>query len=284
MEKWKDVVIWILVVLFYFFLLSEEVSAASLFDVSDENSPFYPEIEEEEPSLPDYAINADGDMLINNDTTLNEVLVPDPDTSDPDTSDPDTPEIGESVSGGDVSPGMSVSDMQALYSNLATLSDMEALLEDSLADTKAANLSVADAYLSSAIVDVFSRVVDGIPSWYDYVAYRLNPNDASEGYLLYSPDAKVSGNQLEFFAGSYLCHYYRVQYNSGYQTYYNYKYDVTEIHDVYRVPYKNGQLIYTNMVPGFPTLSENNHNYIASWILPVFIVAVCLFIIIRRKK
>ncbi len=274
MEKLKDVVIWILVVLFYFFLLSEEASAASLFDVPDENSPFYPEIEEEESSLPNYAINADGEMLINDDTTLNEVLAPDPDTT----------ETEESVSGGDVSPGMSVSDIQALYSNLATLSDMEALLEDSLADTKAANLSVADAYLSSAIVDVFSRVVDGIPSWYDYVAYRLNPNDASEGYLLYSPDAKVSGNQLEFFAGSYLCHYYRVQYNSGYQTYYNYKYDVTEIHDVYRVPYKNGQLIYTNMVPGFPTLSENNHNYIASWILPVFIGAVCLFIIIRRKK
>lgn len=259
----------ILIFLGLFFLSGKRVSASSLFD-ADEDSPFYPEIEQEENTLPDYATNDNGEILINNDTTLNEVLNPES-VTEPE-PEPATSESAESVSGGDAFPDQ------------ITLADMESLLSDSLAETYAANLSIADAYLSSAIVDVFSRVVDGSPSHYKYAAYRLNASDNNEGYLLIGPDAKVNGNYLEFNSGSQLCHYYRTQYTYNYQTYYNYKYDVTEIYDTYRIPYRNGQLIYTNMVSGFPVLSENNQNHIASIIIPVFIAVICLFIMIRRKK
>jgi len=274
LEKISDYIILFLVLLlagFWYFGITS--SAASLFDVEDENSPWYPSEEnsdmtEPETTLPDYALDENGNVLINNDTTLDEVLNPEP-VSSPDSVDT---ESLESVSGGDAYPGSMTSE------------EIETIVSDVLADSRAANLSIADAYLSSAIVDVFSRVVDGSPAHYKYAAYRLNPNDSNEGYLLIGPDAKVNGNYLEFSPGTQLCHYYRVQYSSGYQTYYNYKYDVSEIYDTYRVPYKNGQMIYTNMVSGFPTLSENNQNYIASVVIPVFIVAVCLFIIMRRKK
>lgn len=279
MEKLKDVVIWVLAFLFFFFLLAEEASAASLFDVTDENSPFYPELEEEESSLPDYATNADGEILINNDTTLNEVLNPDFDSFDTEITD-----MEESVSDGDALSGqVSYADMQSFLANQLTLADVEALLEDSLADTRAANISVADAYLSSAIVDVFSRVVDGCPAHYKYVAYRVNSSDGNEGFLLIGPDAKVNGNYLDFESGTMFCHYYRSQYTVGYQTYYNYKYDVTQTYDVYRVPYNSGSLIYTNMVSGYPVLSEDNQTHIGSLVIPVFIV-FCIFIIFRRMK
>lgn len=259
MDKLKDCFFLFLVLLivgFWYYGLT--ASAASLYDVEDENSPWYPTEEtqnETETVFPDYATNEDGDFLINNDTTLDDVLNP------------------VSVSG---------NDLETVPPSV-TYEEVEALVTEALADSRAANLSIADAYLSSAIVDVFSRVVDGYPTHYKYVAYRTNSTDSNEGYLLIDSTAKVNGNYLEFSPGAKLCRYYRESYTSGYQTYWNYKYSVTETYDTYRIPYANGQLIYTNMVSGFPTLSEHTENYIASILIPVFVCALIIFIM-RRKK
>lgn len=259
----------ILIFLGLFALFGIPVSAASLFDVTDENSPFYPELEEEATTLPDYATNEDGDILIDNETALNEVLSPE---SDPESeADAETYEDPGSVSGSDLYPPV-------------TLTEVETLMESALAESRATSLSIADAYLSSAIVDVFSRVTDGLPTHYKYAAYRLNASDANEGYLIFGPKAKKNGNYLDFESGSQLAHYYRVQRQSNYQTWYEYKYDVSTIYDTYRVPYGSGQLIYTNMVSGYPVLSELTETHMASIVIPVLIVVVALIFISRRKK
>ncbi|MCM1191051.1 MAG: hypothetical protein NC123_04375 [Butyrivibrio sp.] len=269
MERLRDYILILIVLLFVgFWYYGLTASAVSLFDVEDENSPWYPEEDEPEIefTLPDYATDENGNVLINADTTLEEVLNPEPESED-----------DFSVSGNDlelIEPSVPYSEVESL---------VDTLVEESLAETRAANLSIADAYLSSAIVDVFSRVVDGSPAHYKYVAYRLNANDANEGYLLIDSRAKVNGNCLEFSPGAQLCHYYRYSYTSGYQTYWNYKYDVSEITDTYRIPYTNGQLIYTNMVSGFPVLSENNEKHLGSILIPVCICAV-IFFVMRRKK
>lgn len=257
----------ILIFLGLFALFGIPVSAASLFDVTDVNSPFYPELEEEETTLPDYATNEDGEILVNPEKTLLEVLSPEADLD----ADADTDADSGSVSGSDLYPP-------------ATLADVRSLMDDALAETRATNLSIADAYLSSAIVDVFSRVTDGLPTHYKYAAYRLNASDANEGYLIFGPKAKKNGNYLDFESGAQLAHYYRIQRQSNYQTWYEYKYDVTTIYDTYRVPCGSGQLVYTNMVPGYPVLSELTETHMASVIVPVLIVAVALIFVVRRKQ
>lgn len=266
----KYLAIAIMIILGLFVLFGIPVSAASLFDVTDVNSPFYPDLEEEETPLPDYATNENGEILINADTALNEVLSPESDS-----------EANEDESiGTDVDPGsVSGSDYQPV-----SLSDVQALVEDALAESRATNLSIADAYLSSAIVDVFSRVTDGLPTHYKYAAYRLDASDNSEGYLVFGPKAKVNGNYLEFESGSQLSHYYRVQRRNGSQTWYEYKYDVSTIYDTYRVPCGSGQLLYTNMVSGYPVLSELTESHMASVAIPVLLLAVSLIFILRRKQ
>lgn len=263
----KIIAIIILIVLGFFALTGITVSAASLFEVTDENSPFYPDLDEEESSLPDYAVNENGEILINNDTTLNEVLNPAADSDVGSDVDTDT----GTVSGND--PNSPI-----------TLTEVENLMESALAETRATNLSIADAYLSSAIVDVFSKVADGLPTHYKYAAYRLNASDANEGYMIYGPKAKVNGNYLDFDSGSQLAHYYRVQRSNGYTTWWEYKYDVSTIYDTYRVPYSSGQLVYTNMVSGYPALSELTETHLASVAIPVLFVAICIIVITRRKN
>lgn len=258
---YKLLAMFIIIVLGFFALSGIPVSAASLFDVEDENSPFYPELDEEEMSLPDYAVNEDGEILVDHDTTLNEVLKPEADTGS---------SVG-SVSGSDLE-------------DVVTFAEVETLMENAFAETRATNLSIADAYLSSAIVDVFSRVADGIPFYYKYAAYRLNASDNNEGYMVFGPKAKVNGGYLDFESGSQLVHYYRIQRTSNYQTWYEYKYDVSAIYDTYRVPYGSGQLLYTNMVSGYPALAGITGSRIGPTIIVVLVLLVCVVIIMRRKN
>lgn len=201
--------------------------------------------------LPDYAVDSDGDLIVSPDT------------------------VDNTVSSGDAGAVVPV--------DAVTASDVEAIVASALAETYSVNVSLADAYLSSTIVDVFSRVVEGLPVGTHYVAYRLNASDSNEGYLLYSKDASVDGNSLVFGSGSTLVHYYRQPYTSGYQTYYNYKYDVMSISDEYSVPCNGGQLIYTDMVDGYPVLAGISDNHILGYVFGVFIGLVACAVLFRRR-
>lgn len=235
-------------------------SSGSLFEPSAEDKEIFGSVEDitvEPMALPAYAVNASGDLLVGE--TFQ------------------TQQINEEMHGEDIET-VSGSDVTMYAESSAMLANAVALAND-------VNISVADAYLSSSIVDCFSRVVDGLPSYYKYAAYRANSSDSSEGFLLFSPDAYVDGNFLVFEQGAQIGHYYRVAYQSGYNTYYDYKYDVTTLAaDSYRIPYNSGQLVYTNMVAGYPALSEYTDSHYMALVIPVFVIAVAVVVIFRRRR
>lgn len=241
------------------FLLSGALltSGGSLFEPTEDDITLYGSSEDitvTDTVYPDYAVGSDGELL------SGEAVRPEEDG---------TEESLESVSGGDADAVM--------------LS--QTMLADAVALQNSVNVSVADAYLTSSIVECFSRVVDGLPSYYKYAAYRANSSDQSEGYLIFGSDAKVDGNYLLFNEGCQIGHYYRVAYQNGYNSYYEYKYDVTTLSaSSYRIPYKSGQLVYTNMVMGYPTLSEYTESHWMGLIVPAVVAALCLVLVLRRRK
>lgn len=234
-------------------------SGGSLFEPTEDDIAVYGTMEDLNASdtvYPDYSVDADGELL----------------TGDAfQTEDIELEEPIETVSGGDADAVM--------------LSRSQAMLADAVALQNSVNVSVADAYLTSAIVDCFSRVVDGLPSYWKYAAYRANSSDQSEGYLIFGTDASVDGDYLVFNEGCQIGHYYRIVYQNGYNTYYEYKYDVTTLSATsYRIPYKSGQLVYTNMVMGYPTLSEYTDTHWMGLVVPAVVIVLCLILVLRRRK
>lgn len=232
-------------------------SGGSLFEPTEDDIALYGLVEDitvTDTVYPDYAVSSDGELL------TGEALS---------TEEDSTEEPLETVSGGDADVVM--------YTQV--------MLADAVAMQNSVNVSVADAYLTSSIVECFSRVVDGLPSYYKYAAYRADSNDQSEGYLIFGSDAKVDGDYLVFNEGCQIGHYYRVSYQSGYNTYYQYKYDVTTLSaSSYRIPYKSGQLVYTNMVMGYPTLSEYTETHWMGLAVPIVVAVLCLVLVLRRRK
>ena len=233
-------------------------SGGSLFEPTEDDIALYglqEDITVTDTVYPDYSVDADGGLLVGDafqtEDTLEEPI--------------------ETVSGGDA--------------DVVMLSQSQALLADAVALQNSVNVSVADAYLTSAIVDCFSRVVDGLPSYWKYAAYRANSSDQSEGYLIFGTDASVDGDYLVFNEGCQIGHYYRIVYQNGYNTYYEYKYDVTTLSATsYRIPYKSGQLVYTNMVMGYPTLSEYTDTHWMGLVVPAVVIVLCLILVLRRRK
>lgn len=235
------------------------LTSGSLFEPTGDDIAVYGTMEDLNVSdtvYPDYSVNADGELLTGDAFQMEDVELEEP---------------IETVSGGDADAVM--------------LSQSQVMLADAVALQNSVNVSVADAYLTSSIVECFSRVVDGLPSYYKYAAYRANSSDQSEGYLIFGSDAKVDGDYLLFNEGCQIGHYYRVAYQNGYNTYYEYKYDVTTLSaSSYRIPYKSGQLVYTNMVMGYPTLSEYTESHWMGLVVPAVVAVLCLVLVLRRKK
>lgn len=240
------------------FLSGVLLTSGSLFEPTGDDVAVYGTMEDLNVSdtvYPDYSVNAGGELL----------------TGDAFQTEDTLEESIETVSGGDADAVM--------------FSQSQAMLADAVALQNSVNVSVADAYLTSAIVDCFSRVVDGLPSYWKYVAYRANSSDQSEGYLIFGTDASVDGDYLVFNEGCQIGHYYRIVYQNGYNTYYEYKYDVTTLSATsYRIPYKSGQLVYTNMVMGYPTLSEYTDTHWMGLVVPAVVIVLCLILVLRRRK
>lgn len=163
-----------------------------------------------------------------------------------------------------------------------TYSDVEGIVTQAMEASTKASVDVANAYLSSGIVDCFCRVVAGLPAGTHYVAYRNNTNDSYEGFLLFDKSGKYTGDSLSFSSGT-LVHYYRYSYQSGYQTYYDYRYSVEDVRDMV-ISLNNQSLIYTDLVDGYPTLStsfdsDRNVSFFVIWGCVVLVV----YIIFRKK-
>lgn len=237
--------------------LPQEISGEIVIDDSeslfDDASTFAPDM-----GYPEYATDIDGNLI------SSEV------NSAPDVSP--APEISPA-------PDVNLAPDAIDY---VTYSDVEDIVTQAMEASTKANVDVANAYLSSSIVDCFSRVLAGLPAGTHYVAYRNNSNDSYEGFLLFDKSGKYTGDALSFSSGK-LVHYYRYSYQSGYQTYYDYRYSVEDVRDMV-ISLNNQSLIYTDLVDGYPTLStsfdsDRNVSFFVIWACVVLI----LYIIFRKK-
>lgn len=181
----------------------------------------------------------------------------------------------------DVSPAPDVS-LAPDAVDYVTYTDVESIVAQAMEESTRASVNLANAYLSTSIVDCFSRVIAGLPAGTHYVAYRNNTSDSNEGYLLFDKSGKYTGGSLSFPSGK-LVHYYRYSYQSGYQTYYEYRYSIEDVRDMV-VGLNNQSLVYTDLVDGYPTLSisfdsDRNFSFFVVW----GCVALTVYIIFRKK-
>lgn len=194
---------------------------------------------------------------------------------------PDYAVIEQSVSGGDAHTVIRV------LTTSANTSAIESALQDQLlsssansaamlAELKAISAgtdSAAENYLSSAIVDVMDRVVRSRP-FCRYVGYRTSVNNATDGTLVYGIRSEASPGSVTVYDG-YKVDYYRYQYQSGYQTYYEYRYTVTPF-DEYTVNFGPNTLVYTNALPGYPALGIDYTGYLFIGLVFMAFLAVLL--------
>lgn len=133
----------------------------------------------------------------------------------------------------------------------------------------------AENYLSQTIVDVMDRVIRSHP-FCKYIGYRTSVNNATDGTLIYGNRCTSSAGSVTIYDG-YKVDYYRYQYQSGYQTYYEYRYTVTPV-DQYTVNFGSNTLVYTNALSGYPTLGIND-----TGILIVGFIFLAFFVVLVRR-
>ena len=198
----------------------------------------------------------------------------------PETTYPDYAVIEQTVSGGDAHTTIQVLTSStntsgiesSLQEQLLTSSANSAALLAELKAISSGQEQAAENYLTSAIVDVMDRVVRSHP-FCKYIGYRTSVNNATDGTLVYGNRSASSSGSVTIYDG-YKVDYYRYQYQSGYQTYYEYRYTVTPV-DEYTVNFGSNTLVYTNALSGYPTLGINYTGYlIVGLIFIAFIVVL----------
>lgn len=185
--------------------------------------------------------------------------------------------LGDSLSG---EANSSESDVQAEISGDDAFSpDTGVLSSDSLVAVYAVEPAVSGA-LSSATLDYFDRVVDGLPSDFGYVAYKTSSDDSYAGSLIYGRDYDVSGNSIVFGEGA--VELVLSRYNYGNYNYYL-QYDSRDASNTtLSLPASGTLLYYTNLVDGRPILGKGNRPFEIAPYITVALIAVLASCVLSR--
>lgn len=185
------------------------------------------------------------------------------------------------VSGGDatiqvLTPSANTSGIEsALQEQLLSSSANSASLLAELKAISSGQEQAAENYLSQTIVDVMDRVVRSHP-FCKYIGYRTSVSNATDGTLVYGNRSSGAPGSVIIYDG-YKVDYYRYQYQSGYQTYYEYRYTVTPV-DEYTVKFGSNTLVYTNALSGYPTLGINY-----TGVLVVGLLFIAFIVVLVRR-
>lgn len=159
------------------------------------------------------------------------------------------------------------------------------LSEDDL--TALAVNAPAAGSLNSSTINYFDRLVDGLPSDYVYVAYRIDVDDAYAGTIIYGDDYAANNGSIVFGEGAVQIDVSRVT-GSGYSNYI--QYDRTDASDaVITVSQSGNVLYYTNAFEGYPILGAGSRPfeiapYLVVGIVAAFAAAVLNKLLNRRRK
>lgn len=193
-----------------------------------------------------YGNDSNGDIIFGEDSSVlpeefQEVFPEYPPQADPVTSD-QFDGLMSYVSGGNLVDDITGSVVEALEIP-------EPLSGDELYDLLAL-IPGYNVFPSTAAVSVFDKVLNGLDGKFKYLI--LSGSDSNYTYLYYGFDVSVSGATITFNAPYTICTYYqyRPNTNSAWQYYY------TVEHKNAGSDYFNitNQLVYTNVVEGYPDL------------------------------
>lgn len=201
----------------------------------------------------------------------------------PEVTYPDYAVINQTVSGSDalttiqvLTPSANTSGIEsALQEQLLSSSANSASLLAELKAISSGQDQAAENYLSQIIVDVMDRVVRSHP-FCKYIGYRTSVNNATDGTLVYGNRSTASPGSVTIQDG-YKVDYYRYQYQSGYQTYTEYRYTVTPFEE-YTVNFGSNTLVYTNALSGYPTLGINY-----AGVLVVGLLFIAFMVVLIRR-
>lgn len=217
-----------------------------------------------------YSTDEYGNIISEYDGDLSEDLS----LSEFDDSDLDLSDSGDYITGIDVYDynGNFVGNFTGSGNNLILPpSDNDNFLDfDSLAETLAL-VPEYTIYPSTEAVNVFSGVLNGLDYNFGYVI--LAGSDTNDMYLYYSKDFSVSGQIINLFSPVTRCRYYRYRPTSS--SNYVYTYSVQEV-DTSTFNLSN-QLIYTNIIDGYPDLLPYKRNENFSLL---FIMALSLLVLV----
>lgn len=154
----------------------------------------------------------------------------------------------ETVSGGDLFGQSSIldnTDSSGFYMDYPSYIQSLDYLYDTLA-----NIPSYTVFPNTAAVSVFRDVLNGVDDNIGYVI--LSGADTYSTYLYYSSNFSVSGSSITLSAPVKLCTYY--QYRTSTSSPWMYTYTVQDIGEsVFNL---SNQLVYTNIIDGYPDLIE----------------------------
>lgn len=165
----------------------------------------------------------------------------------------------------------SVIEQNVIVSNDFDFDEFDSHMFDLLAQVPA-----YDIYPSTAAIQVFQDVLLGL---HNPVGYVIQASDtASDVTLYYSEDYDVSGTNIVLRNPVTACRYFTYRSNST--TYY--RYTVTTLSS--DTSFSLGtQLVYTNLVEGYPALQRDSLQYDVPFYLFSLVLLVAFFGILLRK-
>lgn len=160
------------------------------------------------------------------------------------------------VSSGDSNPIMMFSDPQ-----------ITELLNEQI-ELLAENSSTVTGTMNSTVLDLMDRMVDDLPSYYNYAGFRTNVDDAYQATLYLSKSASFNNNVITFGDDCIAVKFFRLSQN-------NYNYYLT--YERYESPdstvrINDNTIIYTNVVDGFPSLGKHQKFEIEYFWIGIFVV------------
>lgn len=145
--------------------------------------------------------------------------------------------------------------------------DLQSQLDAQIELYASSSSSVNEAYISNTMVNYFKDTLQD-ELFPFYVAYRPS-SDSSEANLIFSSSRPSVSSSLIVFSDCYLCHFYREYLNNTWHSRY-----VVTYYDSYMVSYNSTNLLYTNLIRGYPRLVSYDTDILLFFISLTLIVSV----------
>lgn len=157
------------------------------------------------------------------------------------------------------------------------VSDSLSILSEDVAEAILA-ASPAGGSMASSTIDIFDRVVSGLPADYKYIAFRTDSDNSYNAVLYYSDDYDISGNVITFDTAAALT-VQRSSSNYNSEIYYR----SSQVSDLTVTFNQSGTTIYyTNAAVGYPLLGGKAAPKAMSFYIVPILIGVLVFVVLSE--